>query len=447
MKTTLCITLAVVLTSAGLATAHEGQTVKLWLKPEREYVLKGKDTEVILKIEVETDEVKGPRRSPLNLSVVLDRSGSMSGAKLEKAKQGAAMVLDQLSKRDCFSLVTYDNKVKVVVDPRRVKDRDFLKAKIWPINSGGSTALYAGVRQGSDLLREYLDEDNINRVILLSDGLANIGPKSPSELADLGKKLRRQGMNITTIGLGDDYNEDLMVALAEASGANYYYVEDTEKLPDIFVEELGQLSRVAARDTRIIIKLPKGVKPVEVIGYQEECRINGAEVEIDAGELYGSQNRYYLLRCNLKDQDRDELKVASVRVNYRDEIRGMDDVVDGSARVKLTSNRDKSDESVDKEIGRKVAAMDNLCTRRRALKLADEGRTNEAAQILRSQISTNAINATFYSDDRFLEENGRLLETCNELERKGALGKAGRKKFQYDNYNGMKQKGGNMSLQ
>src|SRR6185437_3479821 len=120
-----------------------------------------------------------------------------------------------------------------------------------------------------------------NRIVLMSDGLANVGPSRPSDLAGLGRELRREGLAVTTIGLGDDYNEDLMAGLAEASNANYYYVRDAEKLPEIFTQEMGASRSVIARDIIIHIKTPEGVRLKEILGRPEiECGGDSAEIKL-----------------------------------------------------------------------------------------------------------------------------------------------------------------------
>src|ERR1019366_3487769 len=118
------------------------------------------------------------------------------------------------------------------------------------------TALYAGVQLGETQIQSHLSSRRINRVILLSDGLANVGPSSSGQLRQLGGELSERGISVTTIGVGDDYNEDLMAGLAEASDANYYYVNDTEKLPEILAKELGGMLSVTAREVRIEIICP-----------------------------------------------------------------------------------------------------------------------------------------------------------------------------------------------
>merc|ERR1712023_113770 len=106
------------------------------------------------------------------------------------------------------------------------------------IETGGSTALYGGVEAGGRQLDKFLSKQRINRVMLLSDGIANVGPSSNREISQLGSRLSKSGVSVTTIGLGHDYNETLMTSLAEASDANYYYVADVEELPGVFKDEL-----------------------------------------------------------------------------------------------------------------------------------------------------------------------------------------------------------------
>src|SRR5215831_4846122 len=124
-----------------------GETLKLKLEPDRGYLLKGSPQEVVVKIDLAAmADQKKVHRTPLNIAVVLDRSGSMAGAKIEKARQAAMELVDRLAPGDIFSLVVYDDNVQVLVPAQRVEDRRALKARIARIQPGGSTALYAGVQ-------------------------------------------------------------------------------------------------------------------------------------------------------------------------------------------------------------------------------------------------------------------------------------------------------------
>ncbi|NJK90898.1 MAG: VWA domain-containing protein, partial [Blastochloris sp.] len=306
-----------------LAACSSAETRSLHIKvePERDRVLRSSAGDVIFQVEIRGRTEKPRQRLPLNLAVVLDRSGSMSGAKLEQAKQAALTVLDQLAPTDYFSLLAYDDEVQVLVPARRVENKERVRSAILALRAGDSTALYAGVREAAEQVKRYLSREKINRVILLSDGLANVGPSKPSDLASLGGRLLEERIHVTTIGLGDDYNEDLMMALSEASGANYYYVRDAEKLPGIFREELGNLQSIVARNIRIILEMPEGVRPVEVMGHPEVVFKNN-RAELVLQEHYAAQQRGFLIRCEvLKPQGKSQ-ELARVTLRYQDEVAG-----------------------------------------------------------------------------------------------------------------------------
>ena len=177
MNKLLSVSLAVMLAQA--AAASPAPEVTLRVTPERDYIYRSGPREVIVQVEIEARKSDDARRAPMNLCVVLDRSGSMEGAKIEKARQAAAMAVDKLGDDDIFSLVTYDNETDLLIPPERIGGRDHreeLKARIHRIQPGGSTALHAGVVLGAKQVRRFFEKERVNRVILLSDGLANVGP-------------------------------------------------------------------------------------------------------------------------------------------------------------------------------------------------------------------------------------------------------------------------------
>ena len=376
------IMLTISLAAACLANLFAGETLQLNLVPERGYVLKNSPQEVVIKIDLSAiaDRQK-VRRTPLNLAVVLDKSGSMTGAKLEKTKQAAMQLVDRLAPNDIFSLVIFSDHAQVLVPAQKVKDKDALKEKIQSIRADGSTALYAGVKMGADQLQEYFSSKRINRIILLSDGLANVGPSTPRDLRRLGSDLAERGIAVTTIGVGDDYNEDLMAGLAEANDANFYYVKDTEKLPEIFAKELGGLLTVAARDVRIEIVCPDGVRPLGFIGRAEKFTSQHATVNLS--QFTTGQNRYLFLRC-LVNGSRTE--VARVNVNYKDELSdGSDQSASGIARIVFTEDQNLSDKSVNGAVVAQKELMLTAVAKDEAMAQADAGNYAEAAKILNSQ--------------------------------------------------------------
>lgn len=431
MKTKILIlSLATVFTTPLFA----GETLNLKLVPEREFVLKHQPQEMVIKIDLSAiDDKKRAHRTPLNLAVVLDKSGSMAGAKLEKAKQAAMLLVDRLTPDDVFSFVIYSDDAQVVVSAQHVEDKDRLKAKIRRVEADGSTALYAGVKLGAEQLDEYLSNKRINRVILLSDGLANVGPSSPRDLRRFGRDLAERDVSVTTIGVGDDYNEDLMAGLAEASDANYYYVKDTEKLPEIFAKELGEMFTVAARDVRIEVTCPDGVKPMGFLGRTE--KFDNQKAVVNLSQLAAGQDRYLMLRCVV---DGDQPEVARVRMDYTDELDGgKNRSTDGIVKVRLTADPSAADKSIDGTVAAEKQLMLTAVAKDTAMAEADAGNYKKAATILAAQKdeltkSYSAAAGTVQVQIRSETEN---LDNFSQQLGAGSYDSGTRKAMQSQSYN------------
>jgi Ca-activated chloride channel family protein len=379
MKKTI---VALGLMTSLVANLFAGDTLRLKLEPEREFLLSGSPQEVVVKIDLTAaGRTKKLRRMPLNLAVVLDRSGSMTGAKIEKARQSAMGLVDQLAPGDIFSLIAYSDHAEVLVAAQELGDKEAVKSRISCIRPGGSTALYAGVELGASQIQRHFTSRRINRVILLSDGLANVGPSSTRDLRRLGRDCSERGISVTTIGVGDDYNEDLMASLAEASDANYYYVKDTEKLPEVFAKELGGLVTVAAREVRIEIRCSEGVRPIGLIGRPEA--FVGQSTSVHLSQLALEQNRYLFLRCLVKEP---QPEVAAVTVRYIDELNGgAEQVVSERARVRFTADETVAARSERAAIVAQKELLLTAVAKDDALAAADAGRYKDAAQTLGRQ--------------------------------------------------------------
>lgn len=414
----------------------ESDSVILRIYPEQRKYLRKPAQEVILKIDLFCPNDLRTPRLPLNLALVIDRSGSMSGSKIEKARQSAIQIVDQLQKDDTFSLIAYDSQVQVLVPSQPVEDKKYLKQRISQLEPGGSTALYAGVEEGAQQLEKYLTKKRVNRVILLSDGLANVGPSSPRELSRLGVELARNGISVSTLGIGDDYNEDLMAALAEASDANYYYVKDVEDLPKILAKELGILTRVAARELRIEVICPDGIEPIGFIGRPETFKHGVAQ--IDMGPLASGQNRYLFLRCVVEDPSKlSKTEVAKVNLDYSDELNGgqrraKSEVV----KVEFSDDKDAVVLSINKDVLVEKELVLNAEQKSQAIKAADEGNYKAAAVVINSQISrlsSASYDAPAEKKQELQAEIQNLSQRAKELE-EGRMDKGARKQMQSESY-------------
>ncbi|MCH7908497.1 MAG: VWA domain-containing protein [Candidatus Hydrogenedentes bacterium] len=359
---------------------------------------------------------KESRRTPVNLAIVLDKSGSMTGEKIANAKAAAIKAVSMLQPDDIVSIVAYDDTVKVLVPATKVADRDYIFAGIERIQAGGNTALFAGVSKGAAEVRKFHSRNRVNRVILLSDGLANVGPSSPGDLAELGTSLIREGISVTTIGLGLDYNEDLMTKLAQKSDGNHMFAEKASDLEWIFARELGDVLSVVAQDIEITIECHGGIRPIRILG--RDAEIVGQRVTTIMNQLYSDQVKYVFLevelpatfdRIKLVDAQSGtggpELQVADVRVRFNNTLTQREVTDSAPVFVELTN----SPETVEKRTNAAVMAsvIEQIGVERNiaAVQLRDEGKVEEARQALVSNTVFLIENAEKY-DSEALREYG-----------------------------------------
>ena len=230
-------------------------------------------------------------RKPMNLAIVLDRSGSMgSEHKMEYVKQAFNTLVDQLQQNDILSIIVYDDVISVLRSAQRVgKDKAEIRHSIYDIFPRGSTNLGGGLSAGLHQVEKYSDLEYTNRVILLSDGLANIGITDPEKLYRTAQRYRNRSISITTMGVGLEYNENLMMGLAENGGGNYYFIERPHDLERIVRKELNSLSTVLAQNAVLTIRPGKNIHIINVIGY--EYARNNNTIDIPVGDLYSNDHR------------------------------------------------------------------------------------------------------------------------------------------------------------
>lgn len=323
----------------------------------------------------------GIQRPPLNVALVLDQSSSMSGDKIQRAKEAAIMAVSKLSANDIVSIVTYDTRVRVLVPATKVIDKSRLYDAIQSIQANGSTALFAGTSVGANQVSTYLSQERVNRVVLLSDGMANVGPDSPKELGDLGRALAKKGMSVSTIGLGLGYNEDLMTQLANYSDGNHDFVKNSADLARVFDREFGDAMSVVAQDVDIEIICDEGVTPIRVVG--RDGTIIGQRVTTRFNQLYSAQQNYVILEVRVPaSKNASERQVAEVNVSYNNMATQRKETKSDLVAVQFSDNSQKVKGAIDKVAYESaVEQIANIQTQK-ALVLRDQGKVEEAKEVL-----------------------------------------------------------------
>ncbi len=389
--------------------------LNLNLDLDRTVLPAGQTEKAVIKVLLDVPQIADSSlRPPVNLTLVLDRSGSMSGAKLQKAKEAAIAALRRLGDRDLFSMVVYDHSVKTLIQPQTTANSEWIESRIRGISAGGNTALFGAVSQGAAEVRKHLDRSYIHRVILLSDGLANVGPSSPADLGRLGAALLKEGISVTTIGIGNDFNEDLMTQLASRSDGNHYFVESSQDLPRIFASELGDVLSIAASKIRIEIECLPGVRPLRIIGREGIIRNN--RVQLQMNQLYGGQQKYALIEVmvepGLAGQHRD---LARVNARYENALTNTQEKTLRLASIGFSQQQEEVRQSASRPVQKAIVENEIAVARDRALDLYNAGRKDDAVRELKqSSGKLKARSATLGFSD-LAEEASSLDEDAAEF--------------------------------
>lgn len=343
----------------------------------------------------------GKVRTPLNLSIVIDKSGSMSGSKLDHAKLAAKYVVDQLTPNDYVSIVEYDDRISVVSTSNRVSDKALLRRRIDGIEAGNTTNLGGGMLEGCAQVRSTFQSGYVNRVLLLSDGLANEGITSVEELQRLAKaQSLEHGVSISTFGLGLDYNEDLMTNLAEYGSGNYYFIENPEQISTIFQKELNGLLHVVAQNAVLSVDLPAGVALDKVFGYKYEQ--SGNRVLISFRDIFSQEIKAVLLRFKVQSNATDYAFKATFSFNDATREGKPGVTLDATDILRRADTPEQFGQTFNAEVRAQSVLFESNERLEEAMKEADKG--NYAAS--RIMISDNAA---------YLAANKDLVAASPEL--------------------------------
>jgi Ca-activated chloride channel homolog len=355
-------------------------------------------------------------RRALNLSLVIDRSGSMAGDKLDYTRQAAQFLVQNLGVRDTISIVLYNDAVETLLMPEKVQRKDIISQRIAGIKASGTTNLSSGWLEGCNLVSQNHDDHALNRVILMSDGLANRGVTDTEQLVRLARQKLDAKISTTTMGLGNDFNEDLLMAMASAGGGAFYFIESPEVAPLIFKEELqGLLSVVGQNLTITIVPSSPQTGIRQLNAYPQETSGQGVSYRI--GDVFGDEVKALMLELAIPAQKQSgQQQIATLRFEY-------DELTNDTSEHKvielpvMVNVQAQIDEPLlpNPEVSQPVLLLQAAQARREAIKAADNGEFNTASQVLRTV--ADAIEKSGGNDPRLIEEQKALLRQAADLER------------------------------
>jgi Ca-activated chloride channel family protein len=319
------------------------------------------------------------KRPPVDVAIVLDRSGSMGGEKIRLAKQAAERALRLLAPTDRLALVVYDERIDVVVEsvaatPEAVNNAIRQLAKI---DARGSTNLAEGWLRGCEQVAAHQTPDALARCLLLTDGLANVGITSHDELVAHARELRQRGIVTSTFGVGSDFDEPLLQAMAQEGAGHFYYIEQAVQIPDFLASELGETLEVVARDVRLDVGGAAGAQ-VELLSLFTAGSMPQG-LSCDLGDLVSGQEVQLVFAVTFQPGAVGHEVALDFRLRDRDGRLG-----EASGRLAWTRASHEANESQarDREVARAVAEVEAARGRREALEANRAGDFQKARLIL-----------------------------------------------------------------
>jgi Ca-activated chloride channel family protein len=346
-------------------------------------------------------------RAPMNIALVLDRSGSMDGSPLHYSKKACQFVVDQMGSQDLLSLVAFDDEITTVFQPQNVTHKDMMKLHIEKIQSGGSTNLSGGLLQGIQHVMQHRKEGMVNRVILLSDGHANSGITDRTKLSAIAKEYGEMGIGLTMMGVGNGFDEELLENLADNGNGNFYYIEKADDIPDIFAKELEGLCAVVAQNVQLALTPQEGVTLTGIFGYKPS-EVDG-KISLHVGDLFHQELKSILLEFNFDNQINFERTVVNLDWSFVD-------VTDGAQlcsltqelQVHFTNDINQLEQAPNTHVEKQVKITESAIVIEEAIQAFDQGDEERGRMMLQAQADQMLVMAV-QSDDAELREESQVL--------------------------------------
>ena len=334
------------------------------------------------------EDVPNAQRRPLNVALVIDRSGSMAGAPLRYALQAASDFVDRLTAEDRLSIVVYDDEVGTLLDAQLVTDKPAIKQLLKGVRAGGLTNLSGGWLQGCELVAKHKTDQHVNRVLLLTDGQANQGITNSAVLIKTASKKAEEGISTTTLGFGSHFEEDLLIGMARAAGGNFYFIQSLDDAADVFSIELDSLKAIAAQNLTVTLT-PLGATGIaDVLSLaRQEPQADGRMV-LHLGDVHENEDKLLGLQLRLPALPTGAHQL--LHVAYRaDAIRdGRIEAIAGEHTVQVSAGSIEAvaaatNGGVALDLARLRIARD----KERAVDLADAGKHQEAESLLHQLVA------------------------------------------------------------
>lgn len=379
---------------------------------------------VTLKVDIKATQAADMKRPILNLAVVLDKSGSMSSdQKLDQTKKATQFLIDHLSTQDYLAIVAYSSDVETIIPSELVSSKTVIKHHLNEIEAGGMTNLSGGLFKGYIEVKKHFSKNNINRILLLSDGNANHGIIDTTKLMPYIKQYNAEDISVSALGVGHDYNDELMIDIAENSRGNYYYIKNSEDIPSIFSQELTQLINLAIKNIRITVQLADGVQLINSFGHTFTT-LPTNKLEFKLGDLNFDNRGMLLLELSVPADIQINNPIAKIEVNYKNVSTQQVMNDEKNLFINFTQDANLYNQSLNSDVEKYIILTRSIEELERVLESFDRGLFEQAIINIRRTYAAIEAYARGSEDADFLQRLKLLKhfeEEAIELKESGEL--------------------------
>lgn len=340
-------------------------------------------TEFCLYLEMnsEEQEKQNNERTPLNISLVIDKSGSMKGDNMKYVKIACNSIIKELDKEDKLSVIVYNNSSQVLVKTIPMTHPDSVIAKINAVVADGGTNIEGGLVKGyAELVANY-DKKAVNKLILLSDGMANAGITNPVQLAAIAsEKKLKNNISLSSFGVGREFNENLMNSLAESGNGNYYFIDSAGKVESILAQEFNEIMNIQGMNGKITVQLPKGISLIKSYGYTVTQNNNTLNIEL--GDIFPYDSKGILLKFRIDDPSQMNYNFCST-LSYDDPFAdNRTKYITRMNSISSTTNTEEFKNNVDLSVMQQAVLFESNDRLAQAIKEIDRDQYDNARKIV-----------------------------------------------------------------
>jgi len=384
--------------AATLGSAFAQSSPALDVFTEHGFYTSNVPNKIYIESRIDLPDTAGKDRPALvhNIAFVLDRSGSMLGPRIESLRKAVSVAIGSLSDRDIVSIVVFGSEVETLVEAKRRDQLTDIDAVLAQIEPSGGSALYDALNQGAAQLRRYAAPSMLNHLILVTDGPSTKGPQEVDDFIHLTEAFAREGIGLSTVGIGEDFEEDLLASLARKGNGLFRFANKPEALVEVVPAEVARLCTVIAKDATLTVECTPDCSKIESVGWVP-ASITSSTATYHFFYLYTGQNPRILTAVSAQPR-LSSYQLGTVRLSWQDPVDRKPHEIIKPLEIHLESDERAVSTSRDPEVARSLADAIARQGMQDAIKQIDKGELRRAVRPLRHVLS-DLYNLNYRLDD------------------------------------------------